>query len=216
MPELSKRELVAFDLRDIFFGEYNYDKATDKISYANQQMLGRGISATFELRTAEGRLYSSGALSRYRKKVTGGSISVGVESLTLEVQQSLFKAETSNVSIKSGETTKTVTGIGYGEQTRGRYIGVATYVPADDADDTDAYILIFARKAMFGPPAMSYNTANNSITWTTPTTTGEFVAPDKKPGAATPPLMIEIAEADSEEDAIAWCKAQLGWTEAGA
>ena len=82
---LSSKNLVVFGLRDILFGEYNYNAETGLITYKNQKILGRGIQAGFDLRFAEGRLYSSGALSRYRKKCTGGSISMAVEDLTLAV-----------------------------------------------------------------------------------------------------------------------------------
>ena len=75
---LSSKNLVAFGLRDILFGEYQYNDQTGAITYANQTVLGRGMTASFELRFAEGRLYSSGALSRFKKKLTGGSISLAV------------------------------------------------------------------------------------------------------------------------------------------
>lgn len=205
---LSSKNLVAFGLRDILFGEYQYNDQTGAITYANQTVLGRGMTASFELRFAEGRLYSSGALSRFKKKLTGGSISLAVESMSLAVQASIFKADTSEVDIGTTGSAKKITGIGYGEATRGRYIGVATYIPADDSDDTDAFICVFIRKSMFGPPSMSYQSENENIQWTTPTTTGEFITPDHKPGEKAP-LMMEIAEVDSETDALAWCKTQL-------
>lgn len=208
---LSSKKLVPFGLRDILFGEYQYNDQTGAITYANQTVLGRGITANFDLKFAEGRLYSSGALSRYKKKLTGGTISLAVEALSLAVQASIFKADTSEVDIGTTGSAKKITGIGYGENTRGRYVGIATYVPADDSDDSDAFICIFVRKAMFGPPSMTYQTENDSIQWTTPTTTGEFISPDRKSGT-TAPLMMEIAEVDSETDALAWCKKQLQMT----
>lgn len=212
MPELSKRELVAFDLKDVLYGEYKYDAETDKISYETPGVMGRGITAGFELRFAEGRLYSSGALSRFRKKLTGGSVTFSVEALSLAVQKSLYKAEADSTEITTADgAKKTVEGIGYSENTRGRYIGIATYVPADSNDDTDACICIFIKKTMLSPPAMNYNTANDSITWTTPTTTGEFISPDRKKGDP-PKLMLSIADVDNEAEALAWCKAKLGWT----
>lgn len=208
---LSSKNLVPFGLRDILFGEYQYNNQTGAITYANQTVLGRGITANFDLKFAEGRLYSSGALSRYKKKLTGGTISLAVEALSLAVQASIFKADTSEVDIGTQGSAKKITGIGYSEATRGRYVGVATYVPADDSDDTDAFICIFVRKAMFGPPSMAYQGENESIQWTTPTTTGEFISPDRKSGGK-PPLMMEIAEVDTEADALAWCKKQLQMT----
>lgn len=214
---LSTRKLVALSLKDVLYGEYNYDATTGKITYANPGVMGAGITAACELRFAEGRLYASGALKRYRKKLTGGSLSFAVESLSLAVQKSLYKAADDATEIASGAevTPKTINGIGYGEDTRGRYIGISTYMPADSDDDTDACICLFVRKSMLGPPAMNYNTASDSITWSTPTTTGEFLTPDHLDGVKAP-LMLSIAETDNEDDALAWCKAKLGWTEASA
>ena len=208
---LSSKNLVVFGLRDILFGEYNYNSETGLITYKNQTILGRGIQAGFDLRFAEGRLYSSGALSRYRKKCTGGSISLAVEALTLAVQASMFQAETSEVDIGTQQSPKKITGIGYSENTRGRYLGISTYMPADDSSDSDAYVCIFARKSLFGPPSMQYRTEEDIIQWSTPTTTGEFIAPDHLTGTKAP-LMLEIAEAYSDADALAWCKKQLQMT----
>lgn len=206
MP-VNDNHYVAYSMKDIFFGKYGYDKTSGKTTYSDQRLLGHGINATFDFRFAEGRLYASGTLRKFLKKLTGGTISLGVEDLTLAVQQLLFSAESHSQTVGS----KSVENIGYGENTRGGYVGVATYVPADNEEGTDTFICIFARKASFGPAAMSYQTANDSITWNTPTTTGEFVSPDHKDGE-TAPLMLEIGEADSEADAIAWCKAMLNWT----
>ena len=49
---LSSKNLVAFGLRDILFGEYQYNDQTGAITYANQTVLGRGITATFDLKFA--------------------------------------------------------------------------------------------------------------------------------------------------------------------
>ena len=40
---LSSKNLVVFGLRDILFGEYNYNAETGLITYKNQKILGRGI-----------------------------------------------------------------------------------------------------------------------------------------------------------------------------
>lgn len=205
----NEKHYVPYGLRDIWFGEYSYSNGA--ISYANQQVLGRGITATFDLKFAEGRLYSSGALSRYKKKLTGGSISLNVEDLPQSIQKSIFAATEYSRNVGSGSPTA-VKSIGYNRNSGGRYVGIATYVPADEASG-DGYIGIFVHKAMFGPPSMSYQTENDSIQWVTPTTTGEFVDPDGAQSDGTPWSQIEIAEFATEAAALAWCKACLGVTE---
>lgn len=202
----NEKHYVPYGLRDIWFGEYSYSDGA--ISYANQQVLGRGITATFDLKFAEGRLYSSGALSRYKKKLTGGSISLNVEDLPQSIQKSIFAATEYSRNVGSAA----VKSIGYNRNSGGRYVGIATYVPADEASG-DGYIGVFVHKAMFGPPSMSYQTENDSIQWTTPTTTGEFVDPDGTQSDGSPWSQIEIAEFATEAAALEWCKACLGVTE---
>ena len=201
----NEKHYVPYGLRDIWFGEYSYSDGA--ISYANQQVLGRGITATFDLKFAEGRLYSSGALSRYKKKLTGGSISLNVEDLPQSIQKSIFAATEYSRNVGSAA----VKSIGYNRNSGGRYVGIATYVPADEASG-DGYIGVFVHKAMFGPPSMSYQTENDSIQWTTPTTTGEFVDPDGTQSDGSPWSQIEIAEFATEASALEWCKACLGVT----
>lgn len=209
---LNKSEYIVYGLRDFFAGVYSYDPETGKISYSQQAAIGHGISSTLGFRFAEGRLYSGGVLRRFKKKLTGGSISIGVDVLTLEIQKMLYGAKETEVSIKVDAAPKTIKNIGYGESTPGRNVGLAYYAPADDNDESDSFFCVFARKAQFGPPELAHNSENDSITWTTPTTTGEYIAPDHKIGTEAP-LMTELTVVDTEAEAVAWCKAMLGMTD---
>lgn len=216
MPDnatLSKNEYIVYGLRDFYAGVYNYNTETGAISYTDCAAIGHGITATLGFRFAEGRLYASGVLRRFKRKLTGGSVSFGVDTLKLAIQKMLFQAQETEVKIKVGtaQTEKAVKNIGYGEATPGHPVGYAYYAPADDNDADDSFFCIFVRKAQFGPPELSHNTENDSITWVTPTTTGEFMAPDHKEGT-TAPLMMEMTEVDTEAEAVAWCKAMLGMT----
>lgn len=209
---LSKSEYIVYGLRDFYAGVYSYDPDTGKITYSQQTAIGHGITSTLGFRFAEGRLYSGGVLRRYKKKLTGGSTSFGVDVLTLEIQKMLFGAEETEVTISASDGSAKVKNIGYGETTPGHDVGIAYYAPADENDESDSFFCIFVRKAKFGPPEFAHNTENDSITWTTPTTTGEYVAPDHKIGEKAP-LMIELTVVDTEAEAVAWCKAMLGMSE---
>jgi hypothetical protein len=57
-------------------------------------------------------------------------------------------------------------------------------------------------KAKFSPPNLNYQTKSESITFQTPTTTGEFM-----PSDATGMVIQEVAVCNSEAEAKAWCTA---------
>ena len=207
---LPDNNIVAYDLRGIRAGIYNYDTSTKTISYTTPFDVGKAMTCALELRFAEGRLYAESALSRFKKKQTGGSISIAVEALTLAVQKKLFGASDVSTTVGSG-TSSTVEGIGYGNASSAPYVGIGFYAPADDAGGSDKFIAIFVRKCRFGPANWSYQTAGDTIQWSTPTTTGEFLSPDVNSGGTYPP-MVEIAEVDSETMAKNWIKVKLGET----
>lgn len=197
--------LVAYDLRGIRAGKYAYASDTGKITYTDTFDVGNAMTAALELKYAEGRLYAESALRRYKKKLTGGSISIAVEALALDVQQKLFGAD----SVETAVGTGTVKGIGYNANNAGDYVGIGFYAPADSSEGADNFIAVFAAKALFAPPSMSYQTAGESINWVTPTTTGEFLSPDPDADGNSP-MMLEQAECASEAEAKAWIKKKLG------
>lgn len=199
--------VTPFDLRGIRAGKYTYTASTHTISYSEFFSVGDAMTAALELRFAEGRLYAESALKHYRKKVTGGSISIGVDAMELTAQQKMFGAASDSTTVSN----TSVSGIKYGNTTSAPALGIGFYAPADDAGGSDGFLAVFVAKAVFGPPSMNYQTVGETIQWATPTTTGEFFLPDKK-ADGTYPEMLYIAECTSEAQAVAWIKAKLGET----
>ena len=75
-------------------------------------------------------------------------------------------------------------------------------------DGATKFTCVFVAKALFGAPSMAFRTREgNTITFQTPTTTGEFL-PDDSAGM----VIREVAVVDSAAEAVAWCKAVLGET----
>ena len=196
-----------FDLRHIYCAKYVNTAGT--ISYTDPQHVGDAMTANLELRYAEGRLYAESTLAEYMRKAVGGSISLGVKYIKSAAQKMMFGSRDKSRSITytpTGSTataTTSVTGLTIGGSDEGQYVGVAFYAP-DMVDGVKKYTCVFIRKALFGPPSMSLQTAGENITFNTPTTSGEFLADD----SATHE-MLEVATVDDEAAAIAWVTAVL-------
>ena len=194
-----------FDLRGIKVAKYVNTSGT--ITYTNPQSAGDAMTASLEMRYAEGRLYAESTLAEFMKKATGGTISLGVKYIPTAAQQLMFGSRSKSRTVtyqSSGATaTSTVSGLVLGAKTDSAYVGVAFYAP-DMVDGVEKYTCVKVAKALFGPPSMTMQTAGDSINFNTPTTTGEFLADD-----STNQDMIEVAICDSEEAAIAWVAAVL-------
>lgn len=195
-----------FDLRGIKVAKYVNTSGT--ISYTGAQSAGDAMNVNLELRYAEGRLYAESTLAEYIKKVTGGTISIGVKYLPDAVQKLLFGSRETTRSITytpsgGSSTTESVTGLAINAKAQGSYVGVAFYAP-DMVDGVEKYTCVKIARALFGAPSMALQTAGDSITFSTPTTTGEFMADN-----STNQDLIEVAICDSVEEAVAWITAVL-------
>lgn len=190
--------MPTFDLRHIKIAEYK--NTSGVVSYGTPVSAGDAMNANLEMRYAEGRLYAESTLSEYMRKALGGSISLAVKYIPDDAQTLMYGTQQNSRTIGSTEiksmktTAKDVS----------KYVGVAFYAP-DMIDGTQKYTCVFVSRAIFGVPSMVYQTLNESITFNTPTTTGEFLA-----NHAETQDLLEVGIADTEEDAAAWCDAVFG------
>ena len=190
-----------FDLRGIKCAKYV--NTAGSISYTNPQAVGDAMTATLEMRFAEGRLYAESTLAEYMRKATGGTISLGVKYIKDAAQQLMFGSTSKSRTITVGTTQVSVSGLVLGATSSPAYVGIAFYAP-DMVDGVEKYTCVFVSKCLFGPPSMSMATAGDSITFNTPTTSGEFLASD-----ASSQDMLEVAVCDTEDAAKAWVSAVL-------
>lgn len=190
-----------FDLRGIHCAKYNNNDGA--ITYTNVQEVGDAMTATLEMRFAEGRLYAESTLAEFMRKATGGTIALGVKYIKNAAQQLMFGSTSKTRSITSGGSSQNVSSLVLGAKSTPAYVGVSFYAP-DMIDGVEKYTCVFASKCLFGPPSMTLQTAGENIQFNTPTTSGEFLASN----AATQD-MLEVAVCDTEAAAIAWCAAVL-------
>lgn len=186
-----------FDLRGMKVAEYKYDKLTKKITYGETMDMGEAMSANLEMKFAEGRIYAESALAEYMKKVTGMTVSQGIKYIPDKTQQLLFKAYQLSRNMGSGSTS--VKSMAFGKSSTGRYVGSGFYAP-DMIDGVEMFTAVFIHKVLFGPPSKTLQTMGETITFNTPTTTGEALVDDKG-------HLHEWYSFATEAEAIAWIEA---------
>jgi phi13 family phage major tail protein len=191
--------MPTFDLRGIKIGKYTNTDGT--ITYDTPVSMGDAMSVELNLTAAEGRLYAESRLAEYKKLITGGTASVGVKYITDAAQKLLFgmSENTRNVGTNTSQKSLKATA-----KDIAKYVGMGFYAP-DAIDGTDKYTAVFVYKVLFGAPGYVYATKGDSITFQTPTTTGEFLADDSEDKN-----IMETATLASESDAVAWINKCFG------
>lgn len=185
-----------FDLKGIKIGKYT--NTGGLVQYDDPIDVGDAMKANLELRFAEGRLYAEGDLAEYIKKATGGTISLGAKYIKNDAQVLMYGATLSTRTVNSNVS---VAGLKMTAKDSAKEVGVAFYAPAQ-IDGAEKYTCVFVPRAKFSQPGYAYQTNGESITFNTPTTTGEFL-----PVKNAAKDLLEIAVAPTEADAIAWCEA---------
>lgn len=195
-----------FDLRGIKIAKYVNTSGT--ISYTGAQSIGDAMNVNIEVRSAEGRLYAESTLAEYIRKIVGGTISIAVKYIPDAAQKLLFGSKENTRSItytpaSGSSTTESVGSLILGAKSDPSYVGVGFYAP-DMVDGAKKYTCVKIARALFGPPGMALQTAGENIQFSTPTTSGEFMADN-----STAQNLIEVAVCDDENEAIAWVTAAL-------
>ena len=187
--------MPTFDLRGIKIGKYINTEGT--ITYETPISMGDAMSVELNLTAAEGRLYAESRLAEYKKLITGGTASVGVKYITDAAQKLLFGMSENTRNVGTNTSQKSL-------KATAKDVGMGFYAP-DAIDGTDKYTAVFVYKVLFGAPGYVYATKGDSITFQTPTTTGEFLADDSEDKN-----IMEIAILASESDAVAWINKCFG------
>ena len=71
------------------------------------------------------------------------------------------------------------------------------------------YTCVFVRRIIFGLPAMVYKTKGDSLTFQTPTTTGEFMADH-----SSTQNLVDVVTVDTVGNARKWVDGALGGAQA--
>ena len=196
--------MPAFDLRYIKIGKYKNTSGT--ISYSDVTTIGDAMDVNLQFKYAEGRLYAEGVLAEYMKLITGGTISIAVKYIRAEAQKAMFGAKDTSITVAG--ITPATTGLAYTGADEPSAVGCAFYAP-DMIDGALKYTCVFIRRVIFGLPAMVYKTKGDSLTFHTPTTTGESMADH-----SAAQNLVDVVTVDTVENAKKWVDGALGGSQA--
>ena len=196
--------MPAFDLRYIKIGKYKNTSGT--ISYSDVTSIGDAMDVNLQFKYAEGRLYAEGVLAEYMKLITGGTMSVATKYIPAEAQKMMFGAKDSSITVSGLELAEK--GLAHTGADEPSAVGCAFYAP-DMIDGELKYTCLFVRRIIFGLPAMAYKTKSDSLTFQTPTTTGEFMADH-----SSTQNLVDVVTVDTVENAKKWVDGALGGAQA--
>lgn len=197
--------MPAFDLRYIKIGKYKNTSGT--ISYSDVTTIGDAMDVNLQFKYAEGRLYAEGVLAEFMKLITGGTMSVATKYIPAEAQKMMFGAKDSSITVSGLELAEK--GLAYTGADEPSAVGCAFYAP-DMIDGALKYTCVFVRRIIFGLPSMVYKTKGDSLTFQTPTTTGEFMADH-----SSTQNLVDVVTVDTVDNAKKWVDGALGVTTGG-
>lgn len=183
---------------------YPYTNNNGAVTYGAGIGAGCAISASLELNFAEARLYACDNLAEYLREVIGGTITFNAKAFPQAAQTAMFGVSTKTRSVTVDGSTVQVTSIVTGGDDAPSYVGFGAYGP-DQIDGVKKWTAFFVRKVKFSAPSLNMATKSDSITFQTPTTTGEFLQDD-----TSDKTLLEVATLDSEAAAQAWLDAVAG------
>lgn len=149
--------MAKIGIRHPVFSPITTETQGDTPTYGTGIILGKMTRADENLNYAEGSLYADDVMAEYASILTGGTITVGVDELTLAKRATLFGHSTST----TGQVT-TLFAAADDKSKPGGFGFVKTLV----IDGVKMYKARWYYKVVFRESQESSNTANDSITFT--------------------------------------------------
>lgn len=168
----------------ITIGEDGYEQ------YGAVKSMAKAISADISLETAEATLYADDGVDEMVKEFAGGTISLGVNNLSMEVLKDLLGATKNEkgVLIQNSEDSPQPVAVGFSaKKANGKY----------------RYFWLY--RVVFSSPNESLATKADSVSFNTPTIEGTIAARLKPTKDGKHPWKVEITdgEKDADPDVIA-------------
>lgn len=149
--------MAKIGIRHPVFSPITTETQGDTPTYGTGIILGKMTKADENLNYAEGSLYADDVMAEYASILTGGTITVGVDELTLAKRATLFGHSTSTV-----DEVTTLFAAADDKSKPGGFGFIKTLV----IDGVKKYKARWYYKVVFRESQESTNTANDSITFT--------------------------------------------------
>ena len=154
--------MATIGLKDLYYAIVTETETTGKIksTYSTPKRMAAAIRADLSVEVAEGKLHADDAVDESAREFVGGTLALGVNDLSDEVMAELLGhtlAEDGTLYANADDTSPYVA------------VGFRCKKP----DGKFKYIWLY--KVRFAVPSENYETKGQSITFNTPTITGDIM-----------------------------------------
>lgn len=167
------------------------------LTYDTGVVVGKAISANVTMtRNTEG-LYADDALAESDNSLTGGTIDLNVDDISDDVMEAILGV-TKTPEVTSGTKSPAI----YHESGEATpYVGLG-YYRVKRLRGVESYVAYWLHKVQLAQNSESANTKGSSITWQTPTVTGNIMAVVN--GSDGKNQFRDHANFASEAEAVTW------------
>ena len=163
-------------LQHVVAAQIDTETAGSAVTYSAGMLIGKAIAANLTLNRNDNPLYADDAEAENDNGVTGGSIEVNVDDLTLAARKYLLGEKEVNTGTQQTADLEYWT-----TDQPAPYVGVG-YVRVRRKSGTTSYEGVWYPKVQFGENSENASTKGERIEWQTPSLTGRIMA--VRPNAA--------------------------------
>ena len=160
---------------------YAIYKATgNTVEYSNGGLVGKAVSFSTQFNTAnDSNLSADNGVAESEKSFTGGTITIATDDLTPEVSAAILGITAKPVGTIEGVTDENVQELVYDDEQEIPYLGFGV-VEKKKYHGEYLWRGVVLTKVMFSVPADAAETQGKTVSWKTPTLTGEIMRDDSE------------------------------------
>lgn len=158
--------MAKIGLNNFRYAVATVSESDGSITYGSPKRPGKAISFTFEPTVADAKLYADDSLAESDNRVTGGTVTMGIDRYDAETMAEILGHEYDS---STGEIVSTINDVS-------PYIGVGR-ITKIMVDNVQKYRATFLALCKFSEPSASDNTMSESIEFSTYELSGTMAIP---------------------------------------
>lgn len=199
--------MAGIGLRKPYYAIYNYDEATEAVTYTKGGLLAKAIEFSARIESGENNeLWGDDGIVESDRSFGSGTISITTDDLMPEPSAAILGITPNEITI--GEAAEKVQELVYDEDAEAPYLGFGIIIPKKK-NNVPCFRAVVFPKIMFNVPAEAAATKKGTIEWKTATIEGTILRSDGEKH----PWKREVL-ASTEAQAVAYIKQCLGITDA--
>lgn len=166
----------------------------DDGTYNEPMALGKAVSLEITPNFAEATLNADDGQAEYVKEFTNADVTLGTSTIPIAAMKPIFGHA---VEVENGTVV-------YNKNDQNKNVAMGIVAP-EIIDDVRTFAAAFLPKVKFGDPSDSWETRGDSIAFKTPSISGKASANDAG-------VWKEVAEFDTEQEAMNWIYGKFGYS----